>query len=199
VWGWGYNGYGQLGDNTTTQRNVPVQAVGPNGVGFLTNIITLGAADYHSVVLSGEGAIQGSVILQNSACSNIPIRFQFRPVNGTPFERTVLAGPLGLFSFTNVPPGEYDVAVKGSKWLQRTIHVNTTNNNILNLRIFLLTGDANDDNSVDVLDLDALIQAFDTVEGDANWNGNADFNCDESVDVLDLDVLIQNFDLQGDA
>ena len=28
VWGWGYNGYGQLGDNTTTSRRTPISIVG---------------------------------------------------------------------------------------------------------------------------------------------------------------------------
>jgi alpha-tubulin suppressor-like RCC1 family protein len=30
AWGWGYNLYGQLGDNTSTQRNTPVSVVGAN-------------------------------------------------------------------------------------------------------------------------------------------------------------------------
>jgi alpha-tubulin suppressor-like RCC1 family protein len=199
AWGWGDDTQGQLGDNTyVASRPTPIRVLGPEGVGFLNNIITVAAGHAYSVALNGQGAVQGNVILQNAACTDAPINFQFRPANSSPFTRTLLAGPLGLFSFTDIPPGEYDIAIKGSKWLQRTVHVNTTNSNLLNLRVFLLAGDANDDNSIDVLDLDALIRAFDTAIGDPQWNWNADFNCDDSVDVLDLDLLIQNFDLLGD-
>ena len=34
VWTWGYNKYGQLGDGTSTDRNVPVRVKGVNGVGW---------------------------------------------------------------------------------------------------------------------------------------------------------------------
>jgi hypothetical protein len=57
------------------------------------------------------------------------------------------------------------------------------------------------DGSVDVLDLAALIAAFDSVEGDSNFlasadlaGGGVDGRPDGSVDVLDLAVLIQTFD-----
>jgi alpha-tubulin suppressor-like RCC1 family protein len=199
VWAWGLNDNGQLGDNTGVNRPAPVQAKGPEGNGFLESIFSVSAGNSHSVAINGEGILQGNVILQSAICSGALITFEFRPQpGGTPFLRTIIAGPLGLFTFNDIPPGTYDVAVKGSKWLQRVIPDVNTNNNVLNLRVFLLTGDANDDNSVDVLDLDALIRAFDKMEGDPGWNMNADFNCDESVDVLDLDLLIQNFDLVGD-
>jgi len=38
VYCWGYNRYGRLGDNTTTNRPTPVQVLGVNGSGFLTDI-----------------------------------------------------------------------------------------------------------------------------------------------------------------
>jgi thermitase len=59
-------------------------------------------------------------------------------------------------------------------------------------------GDALRNGSVDVLDLDVLIQAFDSTLQNVNWDQRADFNGDESVDVLDLDILIRNFDMASD-
>lgn len=201
VWAWGSNSWGQLGDNTNTDRSAPVQVLGPDGVGVLTNIFSVAAGELHTVAINGQGIFQGNILLQGSPGVTANIRFEFRPTTGgDSLIRHITAGPLGLFTFADIPPGTYDIAVKGGKWLQRTVHnVNTSDNsNITNLRIFLLAGDANDDNSVDVLDLDMLIQSFDALSGDNNWNPNADFNSDMSVDVLDLDLLIQNFDLMGD-
>jgi hypothetical protein len=63
---------------------------------------------------------------------------------------------------------------------------------------FLRAGDANDDNSADVLDLDLLIQSFDTCLGDPNFIATSDFNYDGCTDVLDLDLLFRNFDTVGD-
>jgi len=57
VWAWGNNGYGQLGDGTTTQRNTPVQVLGLNGVGVLTDIIAVAAGSNHSLALASNGRI----------------------------------------------------------------------------------------------------------------------------------------------
>jgi alpha-tubulin suppressor-like RCC1 family protein len=46
VWAWGYNGYGQLGDGTTTNRNMPVK------VSDLSEIKVIDAGGYHSLALS---------------------------------------------------------------------------------------------------------------------------------------------------
>jgi hypothetical protein len=61
-------------------------------------------------------------------------------------------------------------------------------------KLILPNGDANRDGSIDVLDLDLLIQNFDRCQGDAGYNTQPDFNGDHCVDVLDLDILIRNFD-----
>lgn len=76
--------------------------------------------------------------------------------------------------------------------------IDTTAGDVDGLIATLRAGDANNDNTVDVLDLDAQFQAFDSQAGHLDFDPGADFNCDDSVDVLDLDLLMQNFDQQGD-
>src|SRR5206468_2356105 len=106
-----------------------------------------------------QGVIQGGVTLQNIICLDDPIHFEFRPTDGgAPILRTVLAGSGGVFSFLDIPLGTYNVAIKGDKWLQTVVpNVSTVGGgNVLNLRVALLAGDANNDNVVDFDDLTIL-------------------------------------------
>ena len=57
VWAWGYNGYGQLGDNTVTQRNIPVQVKDAAGTGFLSGITAIAAGYGHSLALKTGGTL----------------------------------------------------------------------------------------------------------------------------------------------
>src|SRR6266446_4685985 len=50
VWAWGNNFAGQLGNGTETNSNVPVQVLGPGGVGYLGGVTALaegGSQTYH--------------------------------------------------------------------------------------------------------------------------------------------------------
>jgi alpha-tubulin suppressor-like RCC1 family protein len=51
VWTWGTNGYGQLGDGTTTQRRVPTQ------VTTLSDIIAVAAGADHTLALEDDGTV----------------------------------------------------------------------------------------------------------------------------------------------
>jgi alpha-tubulin suppressor-like RCC1 family protein len=53
VWAWGWNGLGQLGDGTTTDRLVPVPVATPPGGG----IGAIAAGTYHSMMLFVDGSI----------------------------------------------------------------------------------------------------------------------------------------------
>ncbi len=51
VWAWGYNSNGQLGDGTTSNRNVPVQVSG------LTNVASISAGYMHSLAVKNNGTV----------------------------------------------------------------------------------------------------------------------------------------------
>lgn len=57
VWTFGDNKYGQLGDGTIKNKNYAVQVKGPNGKGFLENIIDIKAGAFHVLALSKNGTV----------------------------------------------------------------------------------------------------------------------------------------------
>ena len=51
VWAWGYNGRGELGDGTTTQRSSPVLVSG------LTGVMAVEAGEFHSLAIKSDGTV----------------------------------------------------------------------------------------------------------------------------------------------
>lgn len=51
VWAWGGNDFGQLGNETNSQSNIPVQVAG------LTNVIALATGPYHSLAVQAGGKV----------------------------------------------------------------------------------------------------------------------------------------------
>ena len=50
LWGMGLNDYGQLGDNTTTQTNLPEKILG-------TNVTAIAAGIHHTLFLKNDGSL----------------------------------------------------------------------------------------------------------------------------------------------
>jgi hypothetical protein len=147
------------------------------------------------------GAILSGTLNLEDVDENAPrqqITFTFRPTDMSgDFDLVAEVGPDGAFTL-NAPNKNYQLHIKGKRYLARNVNVNATLGNVSGIETTLTAGDATGDNSVDVLDLDQLIQGFDSGPSDLNWKPEADFNVDGSIDVLDLDILIRNFDKQGD-
>jgi alpha-tubulin suppressor-like RCC1 family protein len=57
VWAWGYNGNGQLGDGTTTERTTPVQVLQLQSQ--LQNVVSIAAGQDFSVALKSDGTVWG--------------------------------------------------------------------------------------------------------------------------------------------
>lgn len=59
VWAWGNNQYGQLGNGTIENKNVPeiAQVLGENGVGHLENIKQITAGAYFMGALTNDGRV----------------------------------------------------------------------------------------------------------------------------------------------
>ena len=57
VYCWGDNYHGQLGNGTNDPCTTPVKVVGPDGVGYLENIVAIAAGYWHSLAIDANGTI----------------------------------------------------------------------------------------------------------------------------------------------
>ncbi|OGO84465.1 MAG: hypothetical protein A2Y22_05510 [Clostridiales bacterium GWD2_32_59] len=57
VYAWGYNGNGQLGNNSGTASSTPVQVVGAGGTGILTEINQIAASGNYTLALKNDGTV----------------------------------------------------------------------------------------------------------------------------------------------
>ncbi len=137
----------------------------------------------------------GEVMLQDWIVSPQNVVLQMR-VGTSSFH--VVLDEQGRFRIpVSIPPGVYEVSLKGSHWLRKTlpgVRFPLT----APLRLSLTNGDIDGDNEVSLLDFGALVTAFGSVPGDPNWNPNADLDGDEEVTLFDFGILIKNFGKVGD-
>jgi len=57
LWAWGFNVSGQLGDGTTTNGLAPIQVKGPDGVGFMEDVVAIAAGPNHSAAIKSDGTV----------------------------------------------------------------------------------------------------------------------------------------------
>jgi hypothetical protein len=93
-----------------------------------------------------------------------------------------------------VPPGTYDIRVKGFTELKNELsNVVVAAPGPVNVNLgTLIEGDTNNDNVVDEQDISTLIANFDSLSA-----RNCDFNSDGVADEQDISILISKFDIVG--
>ncbi|MDP4156447.1 MAG: putative Ig domain-containing protein, partial [Bacillota bacterium] len=83
VYAMGFNGNGQLGNNTTTDSHTPIEVLGVGGIGFLSNIIDISEGQASSLALSASGNVyawglnsHGELGINTTIQSNTPAEVQ---------------------------------------------------------------------------------------------------------------------------
>ncbi len=150
-----------------------------------------------TVFVSGKLNFEG--IYSGAAAQNVI--FEFRPVgNGAVFRRAISVGPDGTFALPNIPRYNYQVWIKGDKYLSRVVLVDATQGGATAVNALLPAADGNNDNVIDSSDFSLLIGAFnsDARIAGSGYDYRADFNSDGAVDSSDFTLLIGNFNAKGD-
>lgn len=89
VWSWGNNGKGELGDGTLQFRTSPVQVKGPNGQGFLDQIVAIDSGDDYTLALRADGTVwswgantNGQLGVGSTQQSSVPVQVEFKDESG---------------------------------------------------------------------------------------------------------------------
>ncbi|MCW5943428.1 MAG: hypothetical protein KIS66_14445 [Fimbriimonadaceae bacterium] len=127
-----------------------------------------------------------------------PVVFEVRQAGSLTvlYRRSVQLGVGGTGAFS-LPLGAYDIALKHSHWLRRTLPI-ALGAAGANLAFPIVNGDVNGDNSVNIADYLILRAAFGSSSGAANWVLDADLDHSGSVGTNDFLILRRNFGRSGD-
>jgi hypothetical protein len=176
---------------------VNIQAGNPNngGTAVFDNI------RWNGRLLRKTFAITGSVELREFGgdVTQVPIRTELRQGGAVMRSETLFTDATGNYTIADVSPGTYDVAFKASHWLRTVVPgITVVDSDVTGVNASLTNGDIDGDNEVTLFDFGALVAAFGSQPGDANWNPDADLDGDAEVTLFDFGVLVRNFGAMGD-
>jgi hypothetical protein len=149
--------------------------------------------------------LEGHVGLSGFPATNVTVRFFD---NGTQNETTKKYSSTdsnGNFTIGHIPPGTYDVAVKG--WtslsnLESVVTLRAGNTTVVDFGV-LLEGDArsSNDDYIDFSDYGPLCSAWLSYPGcpGGNWDPGVDFSRDKYIDMSDYGPLSANWLKWGDT
>jgi len=161
-----------------------------------------GEATVSTEVTVGAPPLIGRLVFNGATGANVPtlatlqFREHLRPE--VLIEKVVALDANGNFA-TEAPSGRaFDVSVKESVYLRRTLSLDSRTDPLDNVQFGMIPGDCNGDNSVNLFDFLVLRQAFGSAPGSPNWNDRADLNRDGSVNLVDFVILRSNYGRSGD-
>ena len=191
---------GTLSGNTNATGQVRWGAIS-GGSATLYAMSTNQGIQAFDVTVASETTISGTLSL-NGWDGVDPIgdmTFKVIPDVGTPETKTVSVAADGSYSFTTTVEGSASVFITGRTALSKKVTGLTLSGGTVTVSPSLGNGDANDDDSCDLLDYFALSDSYNLALGDSGYDANSDFNGDDSVDLLDYFILSDNYNLVGDG
>ena len=158
--------------------------------------------------LSGQISLEGIADLNAVVVPIDAVTLEFR----TPGTKTIVfstkatlqttaGSKLGTF-FAIAPPGVYDVAIKTSNTLRRTLpNIDISAGDLaLTDTVVLRAGDATGDNIVDIGDFGVLVNTYnsDIKIAGSGYDVRVDFNHDGVIDIGDFGSLVNEYNASGD-
>jgi subtilisin-like proprotein convertase family protein len=147
-----------------------------------------------------EGAsLAGSVDI-NGNCAPVDATVDvYEPGTATLVDSyTVSVDVDGNFMVPDVATGTYDIIVKVDGYLAKGVAGVEILDGSNDLIVGAVTaGDVNNDNSINIVDASNVNAAFDSVDGDVDYDEAADLNCDGFVNIVDASIINASFNEQG--
>ncbi|KNY29623.1 dockerin type I domain-containing protein [Pseudobacteroides cellulosolvens] len=106
-------------------------------------------------------------------------------------------------SMFDTPSDVHTAIISKPGYLTRKIPLNLVRNNIelgsAKVPLVMLSGDANNDNAINMSDAILIAKLFNKTTADKDFNPAADFNTDAVINVADVVCVAKNFNTTGDS
>lgn len=154
---------------------------------------------------SSQAILNGTVVLQGrpaapNAALQVPLVVKLLTSSSTAVATyNVTTNQNGQFTINNITPGTYHISVNNVHTLSvvKLSQALVAGNNSISFGE-LLSGDVDGDEEVNMTDLNLLLAAYNTEQGEENYNALADMNDDGYVSAIDLGLLLDNFHAVGE-
>ncbi len=182
---------------TPTSSRTPTNTAVPTNTSTSTPIPTNTPTNTPVVQLQGHISIQGRPA-QPNALQSVPVTLTLRLSGGGPeSDYNATTDDSGNFTVVAPGPGTYNWRVKSLQTLANSGSTTVASGNNTQEMGLLLTGDANNDNCVNVQDFSILKNTFGKSIGEPGYDAQADFNGDDTISISDFTLQKNNFGVCG--